>query len=87
MVYVQSERKDRKKEKDRKEKDVVGLQKSSSSPLVVSSLLTSLLLVGLDSFGTSKAGLESNLATPLSQMEKKEKEREKDLEKRWGWSS
>ena len=39
LVYVQSERKDKKKEKDRKEKDVVGLQKSSSSPLVVSSLV------------------------------------------------
>ena len=34
--------------------------------------------------GTSRAGLESNLATLLSQMEKKEKEREKDLEKKMG---
>ena len=52
--------------------------------LIPPSVLTSLLLEGLGGFGTSRAGLESNLATPLSQMEKKEKEREKDLEKKMG---
>ena len=41
-----------------------------------SSVLTSLLLEGLDGFGISRAGLESILATPLSHIKKKRKMRE-----------
>ena len=49
--------------------------------LIPPNVLTSLLLEALDGFGTSRAGLESNLATPLSQMGKKRKEEDKNLEK------
>ena len=49
-------------------------------------VVTSLLLVGLDGFGTSRAGLESILATPLSQIEREEREGE-NLEHRLSWSS
>ena len=44
--------------------------------LIPPSVLTSLLLGGLDDFGTSRAGLDPNLVTPLSQIERKGKRRE-----------
>ena len=52
-----------------------------NSFLISPGMLTSLLLEGLDGFGTSRAGLEPNLVIPLSQIEREEK-RGKDLERR-----
>ena len=47
-----------------------------NSFLISPRMLTSLPLEGLDGFGISRAGLESILVTPLSQIEREEKEGE-----------